>query len=562
MKSMLAMFLGITIVYWFTSAGHYIGGDQAIFVTVAVDGGYAHAPGYPLYSMYLYATNWGDNPWLATSRATAVLGALAASILYRAMRAWAVPNAMAIFATLIWAFAPQVWFYHTQAEVFAGNNLAVAAILWACAPGQSKRPTLHTFALGLLAGLAISHHHTAVFMAPLGLWKTWTLVKNQPRNALLGILGLATGLLPYLWLPYVHIYHYDRWHWGAPDNLDGFLHVFLRKDYGTFTMTVDEEINYILMKQWLFLISSSSKNLLGFIPFLAIVATLWSWKEKRVCRASLAALTVCALLSGPFFVALMHREPVGINSLLVSKFHLMFITLVLFLAAVASHTALNRLRATGGRSQRLLAILIVVLTGAVQLDLSVNKLVQDQHPAPHYLLRDVIRSMKDNFLLVAYGDHLYMGTQTLVRQEGLKGRVIAGPLLQTDWYVERLRRKGFGAELAEIIDYAHKAQTNLYFTSLVPQAVVERYPHFPTGVVMQVNPRGHSVPSRVEVFEANMRLFDSFDNQILDESGGAWTFEVAREYAQTWYLIKRSVVEYQDLYSQAALKQSSYQQQP
>ena len=45
MKSMLAVFLGITIIYWFTSVGHYIGGDQAIFVTVAIDGGYAHAPG-------------------------------------------------------------------------------------------------------------------------------------------------------------------------------------------------------------------------------------------------------------------------------------------------------------------------------------------------------------------------------------------------------------------------------------------------------------------------------------------------------------------------------------
>lgn len=535
------IFLVFLLVYWSTSVNHFVGGDQAIFVTVAIDGGYAHAPGYPLYSMYLYATNWGDSPWLATSRATAVLGALAVCVLYRAICAWDVPNLIAIVAALIWALAPEVWFYHTHAEVFAGNNLAIATILWACAPGPSKHPALHVLSLGLLAGLAISHHHTAVFLAPLGLWKTWTLIKDRPPNACLGMLGLVIGLLPYMWLPYVHLYHYDRWHWGAPATIEGFLHVFLRKDYGTFTMTVDQEIAYIPLKQWTFLASKSLTNLLGVVPVVAVVTTLRSWYRRQLPRSPLAALIASTMLAGPFFVALMHREPTGINSLLVSKFHLMFFLLVTLLAASGFGSLLSKHLESWTRQKALLVALFSAMAVAFQTDMSVDKLIRDQHPAPHSMLLDVMRSLEDDFVLVAYGDHLTMGTEAILRQVGSDGTVIAGTLLHTKWYLERLRRRGLPGEQLRLIEVLHRENKPVFFTSLVPEEVVEHYPHFPVGLLVRVLPVAQHPPSRRAVLELNTALFESFENQRIDPVGGAWATEVAREYAQTWYLIGRSL---------------------
>ncbi len=517
-----------------------MGGDQAIFVTVAMDGGYAHAPGYPLYSMYLYVTNWGENPWLATSRATAVLGALAVCVLYRALRAWDVPNFISTIATLVWALAPDVWFYHTHAEVFAGNNLAVAAILWACAPRPSKHPAFHVLSLGLLAGFAISHHHTAVFLAPLGLWKTWTLIKDRPPDAFLGVLGLAIGLLPYMWLPYVHIYHYDRWHWGTPATFEGFLHVFLRRDYGTFTMTVDQEVSYIPLEQWLFLASNSVKNLFAVVPVVAVVASVWSWHKRQVPRAPLTALIASTVLAGPFFVALMHREPTGVNSLLVSKFHLMFFLLVTLLAATGCSGLLSEHLKSWTRQKVLLASLLFVTAVALQTDSSVDKLIRDQHPAPHFMLLDVMRSLGDDFVLVAYGDHLTMGTEAILRQMGSKGTVIAGTLIHTGWYIERLRRKGLPAEPLRLVEAIHRKNRPLYFTSLVPEGVVEHYPHFPVGLLVRVLPNAQNPPSRRDVLELNTAMFESFETQKIDTEGGVWATEVAREYAQTWYLIRRS----------------------
>lgn len=530
MKVQAAITFGVLILYWFTSVGHYIGGDQAIFVTVAIDGGYAHAPGYPLYSMYLYATNWGDNPWLATSRATAVLGALAAGILYRAMRAWAVPNAMAIFATLIWAFAPQVWFYHTQAEVFAGNNLAVAAILWACAPGQSKRHALHTFALGLLAGLAISHHHTAVFMAPLGLWKTWTLIKDQPRNALLGLLGLATGLLPYLWLPYVHIYHYDRWHWGAPANLDGFLHVFLRKDYGTFTMTVDEEITYIPLKQWTFLATNSAKNLLAIIPIAAVFAAIWAWRERHIPRAPLAALIVSTILAGPFFVALMHREPIGLNTLLVSKFHLMALTLLIFVLTTCVHQLL--------RDEARKVALVGAMGLLIQASIALSYLSPHQEPAPHYYLEDLWGSLPEDAMLIAAGDHVTAGSWAYLRSTEDTREVIAPHLLVYPWYHARIERlygisakvDGIVVDDISLVTALQSKGYRVFLSEAFP--IVQRRPSYPWGITIYLVGANENMPRPDELMARNLELYKGFRYEGNME--GFWSERVRYSYASTW----------------------------
>ncbi len=539
MKVQAAITFGVLILYWFTSVGHYIGGDQAIFVTVAIDGGYAHAPGYPLYSMYLYATNWGDNPWLATSRATAVLGALAAGILYRAMRAWAVPNAIAIFATLIWAFAPQVWFYHTQAEVFAGNNLAVAAILWACAPGQSKRPTLHTFALGLLAGLAISHHHTAVFMAPLGLWKTWTLIKDQPRNALLGLLGLATGLPPYLWLPYVHIYHYDRWHWGAPANLDGFLHVFLRKDYGTFTMAATENLELIPITQLWFWAKNMAKNL-GFVtPLLALIGGVMVWRKRSHSTSPLLVLLLSTFLAGPFFVMILHREPVGLDSLLVSKFHQMSIVLIVFWLALGAGTLASRI------PQRV-QVLLATFAIAVQASLAFDYLTPNQHPAPSYLLHDIWAPLPPNAILLASGDHLTMGNWAYLRSTNDPRKVLAPHLLTAPWYVEQVRNEfriepkvdGLNVDLVALIGTLQQAGYEVFLTSMFADHLATTFPNHPHGLVIRILEQDRAPLHPKQVFETNVRIFDEFKYRRQPETG-LWGHQANNSYRSAAELLEQ-----------------------
>lgn len=528
--------LGLLLLYGMTAASHYVGGDQAIFVTVAVDGGFAHAPGYPLYSMYLYATRWGDNPWLATSLSTAVLGALAVGVLFRAMVAWGASRGVALFAALIFGLGPQVWFYHSKAEVFAGNNLAVAAILWACAPGPSKRPTIHVFWLGLLAGLAISHHHTAVFMAPLGLWKVWTLIKDKPQRSLLGLAGLATGLLPYLWLPYIHMFHRDRWHWGAPDSLDGFLHVFLRKDYGTFTMAATEELALIPGTQLMFLLKNAASNLL-LTPILGLVGLGLAWKAKKLPRPALVALTLAVILAGPVFVSLMHREPVGLDTLLVSKFHQMFFLLLVFAASFAAPIIPSQV------SARMLPLISGLLT-VLQVSLAFDYLTRNQHPAPHYLLHDLWSPLPDNAVLIASGDHLTAGSWAYLRSKGDSRDVIAPHLLIYPWYRQNIEEKyqialsvaGTTVNLTVLLDELHRRGHSTFLSEVFDEQLLRVFPNHPVGLVIHFMPKNETPPSPYTVF-GDLREFMAATSER-DFDGGVWAEHVESHYANVTQLLQ------------------------
>ena len=86
----------------------------------------------------------------------------------------------------------------------------------------------------LLTGLALSNQHTAVlFVVPLGaraLSIAAPSLKKRPREVVvLGLYGL-TGLSPYAYLPLAT--PKARW-LGPRPTLWGFMHHFLRRDYGT-----------------------------------------------------------------------------------------------------------------------------------------------------------------------------------------------------------------------------------------------------------------------------------------------------------------------------------------
>jgi hypothetical protein len=89
-----------------------------------------------------------------------------------------------------------------------------------------------------ICGLALCNQHTIVlFEAPLILWMTWLLRRYlYARPIAMFMLGLSflAGLLPYIYIPIVANFNPQPGSWGHTATLSGFLHHFLRKDYGTF----------------------------------------------------------------------------------------------------------------------------------------------------------------------------------------------------------------------------------------------------------------------------------------------------------------------------------------
>ncbi len=232
-------FVGLLALYVATLAPSVVGGDCGELTASALGGGVPHPPGYPLFA--LLARLFGALPlghtlaWrvnLLSAVSTAAAGGLVCAVVL----AWTRKNAAALVAAALFGTSSEVWLHATSAEVFGLNVMfvALAFLLWLGA--ERTRGRRFVWALTLASGLAMSNHHTFVFVgAPLCLRSLWVARRElRPAGIALGVaLGLL-GLLPYAYLPLTSASAPVSW--GDLGTLDGFLDHVLRRNYGTFSM--------------------------------------------------------------------------------------------------------------------------------------------------------------------------------------------------------------------------------------------------------------------------------------------------------------------------------------
>ena len=154
-----------------------------------------------------------------------------------------------LLAMGMFAFSPLIWQYAVTAEVFPMNTFFAAFIVYLVLLFS----TMRTFGIALLGaficGLALCNQHTIVlYEAPLILWMLFLLrhrVLDKGGIMCLVQLGICflSGLLPYAYLPLSALYlpHNKGMSWGHVATFKGFLHHFLRRDYGTFQLFSGEK---------------------------------------------------------------------------------------------------------------------------------------------------------------------------------------------------------------------------------------------------------------------------------------------------------------------------------
>ena len=228
--------------YYATLCPSVPGGDSGELIQVAIEGGVAHPPGYPTWTMMAYAfarlVPYGEPAW-RVNLASAVCGSLASAFLSAAVGLWVECAWTGVAAGGAFAFAPLVWEYAVQGEVFALNNLNNALLLYLLVRYE-RRPSLGGACAGAFAiGLALCNQHTMVFFcAP---YAVWALVVGgadlfTPRAlACLASSGLA-GLMPYAYLPYASGPSAAWGSWGDQSTPWGFATHVLRREYGTFRL--------------------------------------------------------------------------------------------------------------------------------------------------------------------------------------------------------------------------------------------------------------------------------------------------------------------------------------
>jgi len=130
----------------------------------------AHPPGYPLFLLLGRLAGAIPVGSIATrvNALSAVCDAAAAGLLTFAVARLSGSAAGGLLAGGLFAFSSRVWAYATVGEVFALNNLVVAALLVTLGYAGPRATTRHVGIGAALMGLGLANHHTSIFVSTLG----------------------------------------------------------------------------------------------------------------------------------------------------------------------------------------------------------------------------------------------------------------------------------------------------------------------------------------------------------------------------------------------------------
>lgn len=562
-----ALWAGVLLVYLLTSTPYLVGGDNAEFVLLAAQGGRAHPPGYPLYVLYLQAMSWipALNPAHASSLATALIGASAAGVVYRAASAWGASGAASLFAALILALSPQFWFVSTHAEVFALNHLLGALLIWLTAPSGPLRAGPRLLALGFIAGLGLSNHHTIVLLAPIGFYGIY-LGYREASRPLLSLFGsaatLVAGLTPYLQLLAARA-HPEHFQWGDISNFSGILHHFLRGDYGTTTLAPYGEGPKPLAHLWIFGREFASDLLfLGMIIGLLGLAQAFSKRPlftrsrdrdlpedppaQITPKPGIFWLFASFCLSGPLFVLLFNLQIDIISVSVIRRFYtLPALTFIIFVALGAD--------ACWGiwreQSRAIRAAILMIFFGLL-ISTSLIRLHANYRPTINDYIQNLLDPLPENTILLSSGDARFLGIEYYQRVEKMRPDIVLihPSLLRFDWYIaktagELAQKHGLALTLEAPITKEELASALLatehpIYWAESAQAHPDGFTLSPEGYAHRLLPPGEKPPTGAEVMEQNRRLMSGFKlGPPPNHSINPWGWTLYQEHAQVWHQI-------------------------
>jgi hypothetical protein len=540
------IFLGALLLYIWRLPSHFLAGDGGIYATIFEVGGHGHPPGYPLFSLYLQAWSWlpVESAFWGASFATALLGASAVGLLYVAARLWGAGRFGAAVGAVVFGTAADVWLIHTQPEVFALHHCLMAGVLVLSAPDAEFDEGTILLGLSALGGLGVAHHHTLVLLAPLGLWAGWRAFDRagRPVGWLAGAVGvfLAAALLPYGYVVWVHLVEVG-WHWGTLQGPSDFLHLLLRGDYGTTTLT-SGEAEFRPWQQIGYLIFYSAWDLL-WLPFAGALTVLgWKLGDDR----HWLFLAVSILLAGPVFLALIGRMPVGVDYLHIRKFHIPFELLLTVPLAVGTSRLLEQ------RLKRRLQAVVLAALIAAGVTTSLDHLKTHQLPTVDQYVRHMLNVVPENAIILGTGDHHFMGTLYMQRTEGIRRDVtyLDATLLATEWYHGRATRRtgaswsfeGETVRTGAVLDALKKTGRPVFLTHVFHDGLLEGRVVEPYGPLIHVVADRKRPPPPREIFGRNRTMLEESEFEPVPWAPPeSWAHFVQTDYAEQWRVLSKTL---------------------
>jgi hypothetical protein len=536
------------VAYVWLAPAHIVDGDNAELATLGTVGGVAHPTGYPAYLLWLRAMAWlpGATAAHTTAIATAILAAIQLAVLHAACRAWGARPTAASFAIAIYAAGPIVMRYSSEAEVFAQNQLVVAAVLYLAAQDGPLRGGPRIVALGLVAGIGIADHMTCVLVAPVGLLGAIRGVREAGRPAravAAGVAALIAGLLPYT---YLFVTPESSASWNTLHTASELLDHVLRVAYGgpaAFSPTGGHRLHVAAN---LAALAASLGRGWCWLPAIAGLAVLGHRCARRgggEPRIGWQMLALAFVVSGPVLAARFDLVPRGLSLYVIRRFHLLPLLLLAPAVAGAFEVALAR---HGERLRPIVGAAIAVLGFATAALIAVPDVLRVRTPAVENAMRGLLRGLPPDAVVMSDGDIPYFGLGYLQDACGERRDVIHvyWHSVQARWYRDRLARRGLvigtpaaGTPSVQLAEQVLASGRPLLVDTALGNILVQ-LPSYPYGTLFRVLPRGQARPALDEVAAQNRAWFAALDlGYPTPGRDDEYATRMHDDYAETWRII-------------------------
>ena len=285
------------------------GGDVGDILLAVGVRGVAHPSGYPLYTLLgiIFSLLPIDQPLAyKVGLVSALFASLSVVILYLICLRLTKNKYISLISSLTLAFSYIFWLYAEVAEVFSLAGFFILILFYLTLLFYEKKANIYLYLLAFLAGLSLSHHLIILILFPslffLIIRSKWKIILDF-RLLFTCFFLFLLGLLPYLYIP-IAASHYPLYSWDNAINLNNFIRLITRADYGWGNAVMEKELikSSINMRFWAVIKYYVDLYHIATIFVLAFslfgIANLLLKKKFTI----LFCLLISYILFGPFFI--------------------------------------------------------------------------------------------------------------------------------------------------------------------------------------------------------------------------------------------------------------------
>lgn len=262
------LLLGFLVLFIMTGPSTVQSGDTGELVTNSYFLRVSHPPGYPLWTLLYHLPLRYisfSTPFHIASLVTSLISIMSMGLLLFRFR-----NAASMGLVFVLGTSLLFWRYSVLPDVFSLHIFfLVLVFIVFMDPVLLEKPWVI-----FLVSLCVAHHHTIVFAFPMYIYAVGR-GGFKKKLFLSLIFGLASFSIYFL----IMLFHPDDYgSWGRINSIKSVIHHFLRTDYGTFSLSAQDDGS---SPEWVHLLV---KNILinSWSMVMALVYVLiFGWKKLR-----------------------------------------------------------------------------------------------------------------------------------------------------------------------------------------------------------------------------------------------------------------------------------------